>query len=80
MNVIAGTQSRICRELKELAPFVQRAVVAFGRPDIYIEVRAESLEQLYELLHEKLNKIENVVSTDTRILVPEEAINRTTPT
>lgn len=80
LNVLAGYHSRIHAELKKLLPFVDEIIIAFGKPDIYVRVHADSVKDLYELLSVKIANIEGVVTTDTKIIVPEEVIESYVPT
>lgn len=80
LNILGGYHSKIHAELKKMLPFVEEIAVTFGKPDMYVHVHADNSKDLYELLTLKIAKIEGVVSTDTKIIVPEEIIESYVPT
>ena len=59
--------------LKEISSIgsAQEAYVSYGVYDLVVKVKAESMEQLKELITHRLRKINNVRSTITLILADE---------
>ena len=69
-NVGSGLEDRVLEEVKAVEG-VQDAYVSYGVYDLIVKVKADSMEQLKELVTHRLRMIRNVRSTLTLILVQE---------
>jgi DNA-binding Lrp family transcriptional regulator len=69
-NVGAGSEDQVLRDAKAIGG-VQEAYVSYGVYDLVLKVKADSMEQLKELVTHRLRTIKNVRSTLTLILTEE---------
>lgn len=69
-NVGAGSEDQVLRDAKAIGG-VQEAYVSYGVYDLVLRVKADSMEQLKELVTHRLRTIKNVRSTLTLILTEE---------
>ena len=69
-NVGAGSEDQVLKDVRSIGG-VQEAYVSYGVYDLVIRVKADSMEQLKELVTHRLRKIKNVRSTLTLMLIEE---------
>jgi DNA-binding Lrp family transcriptional regulator len=69
-NVGAGSEDQVLKDAKAIGG-VQEAYVSYGVYDLVLRVKADSMEQLKELVTHRLRTIKNVRSTLTLILTEE---------
>lgn len=69
-NVESGSEDQVLKDTKDIGG-VQEAYVAYGVYDLIIKVKADSMEQLKEVVTHRLRAIKNVRSTLTLILTEE---------
>ena len=69
-NVGAGSEDQVLKDAKAIGG-VQEAYVSYGVYDLVLKVKADSMEQLKELVTHRLRIINNVRSTLTLILTEE---------
>jgi DNA-binding Lrp family transcriptional regulator len=69
-NVGAGSEDQVLKDTKSIGG-VQEAYVSYGVYDLVIKVKADSMEQLKELVTHRLRKIKNVRSALTLMLTEE---------
>jgi len=69
-NVGAGSEDQVLKDVRS-AGGVQEAYVSYGVYDLVVKVKADSMEQLKELVTHRLRKIKNVRSTLTLMLTEE---------
>jgi DNA-binding Lrp family transcriptional regulator len=69
-NVGAGSEEQVLKDAKAVGG-VETAYVSYGVYDLVLKVKADSMEQLKELVTHRLRTISNVRSTLTLILVEE---------
>ena len=69
-HVSSGSEYQVLRELSSIGS-VQEAYVSYGVYDLVVKVKAESMEQLKELITHRLRRINNVRSTITLMLADE---------
>lgn len=69
-NVEAGSEGQVLKDAKDTVG-VQEAYVSYGVYDLIIKVKADSTEQLKEVVTHRLRAIKNVRSTLTLILIEE---------
>jgi DNA-binding Lrp family transcriptional regulator len=69
-NVGAGSEDQVLKDAKSISG-VQEAYVSYGVYDLVIKVKADSMEQLKELVTHRLRKIKHVRSTLTLMLTEE---------
>jgi len=69
-NVGAGSEDQVLKDAKSIGG-VQEAYVSYGVYDLVIKVKADSMEQLKELVTHQLRKIKNVRLTLTLMLTEE---------
>ena len=72
-NVDSGSEDRVLKELGNIAE-VQEAFFSYGVYDLVVKVRADSMEELKELVSHHLRIIPSVKSTVTLIEVEEKRI------
>jgi DNA-binding Lrp family transcriptional regulator len=70
-NIGAGSEDQVLKDAKAIGG-VQEAYVSYGVYDLVLKVKADSMEQLKELVTHRLRTIKNVRSTLTLILTEEE--------
>jgi DNA-binding Lrp family transcriptional regulator len=70
LNVEGGTEDRVLKQVKSVAG-VEQAYVSYGVYDLIIKVKAESIQELKDVLTHKIRKMNNVQSTLTLLLVEE---------
>ena len=66
-NVGSGSEDQVLTEAKKIKG-VQEVYVSYGVYDLLVKIKADSMEELKELVTHKLRNIENVRSTLTLIL------------
>jgi DNA-binding Lrp family transcriptional regulator len=66
-NVGAGSEEQVLKDAKAVGG-VQEAYVSYGVYDLVMQIKADSMEQLKELVTHRLRAIDNVRSTLTLIL------------
>ncbi len=66
-NVGSGSEDEVLTEAKKIKG-VQEVYVSYGVYDLLVKIKADSMEELKELVTHKLRNIENVRSTLTLIL------------
>lgn len=71
-NVGAGSEDQALKDAKNIFG-VKEAYVSCGVYDLVMKVKADSMEQLKELVTHRLRTIENVRSTLTLILTEEQS-------
>ena len=69
-NVGAGSEEQVLKDAKAVGG-VETAYVSYGVYDLVLKVKADSMEQLKELVTHRLRTISNVRSTLTLILTEE---------
>jgi DNA-binding Lrp family transcriptional regulator len=69
-NVGAGSEDQVLKDVRSIGG-VQEAYVSYGVYDLVLKVKADSMEQLKELVTHRLRKIKNVRSTLTLMLTEE---------
>ena len=69
-NAEAGAEEQVLKDAKANGG-VQEAYVSYGVFDLIMKVKADSMEQLKELVTHRLRMIKNVKSTLTLILTEE---------
>jgi DNA-binding Lrp family transcriptional regulator len=69
-NIGAGSEDQVLKDAKAIGG-VQEAYVSYGVYDLVLKVKADSMEQLKELVTHRLRTIKNVRSTLTLILTEE---------
>jgi DNA-binding Lrp family transcriptional regulator len=69
-NVGSGSEDQVLKDAKAIGG-VQEAYVSYGVYDLVLKVKADSMEQLKELVTHRLRTIKNVRSTLTLILTEE---------
>jgi DNA-binding Lrp family transcriptional regulator len=69
-NVGAGSEDQVLKDVRSVGG-VQEAYVSYGVYDLVVKVKADSMEQLKELVTHRLRKIKNVRSTLTLMLTEE---------
>ncbi len=71
MNVESGLEDEVLKELRKIEG-VEEAYVAYGVYDVVAKVRADTMENLKDVITRKLRRIDEVRSTLTLILVEEQ--------
>ena len=66
-NVGSGSEDTVLTEAKKIKG-VQEVYVSYGVYDLLVKIKADSMEELKELVTHKLRNIDNVRSTLTLIL------------
>jgi DNA-binding Lrp family transcriptional regulator len=69
-NVGTGSEDQVLKDVRSIGG-VQEAYVSYGVYDLVVKVKADSMEQLKELVTHRLRKIKNVRSTLTLMLTEE---------
>jgi DNA-binding Lrp family transcriptional regulator len=69
-NVGAGSEDQVLKDIRSIGG-VQEAYISYGVYDLVVKVKADSMEQLKELVTHRLRKIKNVRSTLTLMLTEE---------
>ena len=69
-NIDAGFEEQVLKEAKTIGS-IEEAYVSYGVYDLVMKVKADSMEQLKELVTHRLRAISNVRSTLTLILIEE---------
>lgn len=69
-NVGSGSEDQVLNDAKNIDG-VQEVYVSYGVYDLLIKIKAESMDELKELVTHKLRTINNVRSTLTLILTEE---------
>lgn len=70
INVSSGLEGQVLKNMKKIEG-VEEVFVSYGVYDLVAKIKADSMEQLKELITHHLRRIENVRSTLTLILVEE---------
>lgn len=68
VNVETGSESKVLEQLKKV-DIVEEAYVSYGVYDLIIKVKAETMEELKEVVTHKIRAIQQIRSTLTLILV-----------
>ncbi len=71
MNVESGLEDEVLKKLRKIEG-VEEAYVAYGVYDVVAKVRADTMENLKDVITRKLRRIDEVRSTLTLILVEEQ--------
>jgi len=66
-NVGSGSEDKVLNEAKKIKG-VEEVYVSYGVYDLLVKIKADSMEELKELVTHKLRNIDNVRSTLTLIL------------
>jgi len=66
-NVGSGSEDKVLTEAKKIKG-VEEVYVSYGVYDLLVKIKADSMEELKELVTHKLRNIDNVRSTLTLIL------------
>jgi len=69
-NVESGSEDQVLKDAKDIGG-VQETYVSYGVYDLIIKVKADSMEQLKEVVTHRLRTIKKVRSTLTLILTEE---------
>jgi DNA-binding Lrp family transcriptional regulator len=69
-NLSSGAEDQVLKDAKKTGGVVE-AYISYGVYDLIVKVKAESMEELKELVTYKLRAIENVRSTLTLMLTEE---------
>jgi len=69
-NVGAGSEDQVLKDARAIGG-VQEAYVSYGVYDLVLKVKADSMDQIKELVTHRLRTIKNVRSTLTLILTEE---------
>jgi DNA-binding Lrp family transcriptional regulator len=69
-NVGSGLEDRVLEDVKKVEE-VQESYVSYGTYDLIVKIKADSMEQLKEVVSHRLRMIQNVRSTLTLILYEE---------
>jgi DNA-binding Lrp family transcriptional regulator len=67
-NVSSGSEDLILEKLRSI-PEVQEACFSYGIYDLVVKIKTDSMEQLKELVSQRLRTMTNVISTLTLIQV-----------
>ncbi len=70
INVESGFEDSVLRELKTV-PGIEEAYFSYGVYDIITKVKAETMEQLKDMVTKKVRALTNVRSTLTLIMMDE---------
>jgi DNA-binding Lrp family transcriptional regulator len=70
INVETGEEEKVLNQLKSLG-FVEESYVSYGIYDLVVKVKADSMEELKEMVTHKIRSINQVRSTLTLILTEE---------
>lgn len=70
INVESGSEDDVLRELK-LVPGVEEAYFSYGVYDIITKIKAETMEQLKDLVTKNVRTLSKVRSTLTLIMMEE---------
>lgn len=68
VNITAGRERELSRQIADL-PGVRMADACRGVPDIFVVAEVENAEELKKLVIEKIQSLERVVQTETRVAV-----------
>ncbi len=70
INVESGSEEKVLKQLKNLGP-VQEAYVSYGVYDLITKVKADTMDELKEIVTHKIRSISQVRSTLTLIMMEE---------
>ncbi len=70
LNVEAGSEDNVLKQLKQIG-LVEESYVSYGVYDLIIKVKADTMEDLKEVVTYKIRKIDQVRSTLTLIMMEE---------
>ncbi len=70
LNVETGSEDNVLKQLKKIG-LVEEAYVSYGVYDLIIKVKADTMEDLKEVVTYKIRKIDQVRSTLTLIMMEE---------
>ena len=70
LNVETGSEDNVLKQLKQIG-LVEEAYVSYGVYDLIIKVKADTMEELKEVVTYKIRKIDQVRSTLTLIMMEE---------
>jgi DNA-binding Lrp family transcriptional regulator len=73
-NVGAGSEEQVLKDAKAIGG-VQEAYVSYGVYDLVMNVKADTMEKLKEIVTHRLRRIANVRSTLT-LLLTEESLSK----
>lgn len=71
MNAELGKENKLVKELRAI-PNVQEVYGVYGVYDVLMEIAADSMETLREIITTKVRKLDGVKSTLTMIIVKDE--------
>ena len=72
-NVSSGSEDRVLEKLKRISG-VEETFFSYGIYDLVIKIRADSMEQLNDLLSHRLRVLDDVKSTITLIQAEEKKL------
>ncbi len=64
INVKSGLESTVLSQIKSMVD-VEQASISYGAYDLVVKVKADSMEELKEIVTYKIRKIDGVLSTLT---------------
>ena len=70
LNVEGGSEDDVLKEVKNVAG-VERAYVSYGVYDLIIKVKADSIQELKDVVTRRIRQIETVQSTLTLMILEE---------
>jgi DNA-binding Lrp family transcriptional regulator len=70
INVESGSEDEVLKELKKLEG-VEEAYFSYGVYDLIAKIKADTMEQLKEMVTRKIRALSNVRSTLTLIIMDE---------
>ena len=70
INVEGGDEDNVLKEVKKIAG-VQEAYVSYGVYDLFVKVKADTMQELKDVVTHKIRQIKSVQSTLTLLLVAE---------
>jgi len=68
INVQAGAEEKVLKELKNLA-FLEEAYVSYGVYDLLVKVKADTMDELKDEVTHKIRTLSQIRSTLTLIIV-----------
>ncbi len=70
LNVESGSEDNVLKEVKNIA-IVERAYVSFGVYDLIIKVKANTIQELKDVVTRRIRQIKAVQSTSTLMILEE---------
>lgn len=71
MNAELGKENKLVKELRQI-PNVKEVYGVYGVYDVLMEIEAESMESLRDIITAKIRKLDGVKSTLTMIIVKDQ--------